>query len=69
MFVFSSICSETLSYIQQSVGNFPDVESLRERMIKLQERIMDMDIIVETTKENIDKVRQDSHYQSQCLCL
>lgn len=57
MFVLSSICGETLSSIQESIGDFPDVGTVRERMMKLQERVSDMDSIVETTKENVNKVR------------
>lgn len=58
MFVLSSICGETLSSIQESIGDFPDVGTVRERMTKLQERVSDMDRIVETTKENVNKVRR-----------
>lgn len=58
MFVLSSICGETLSSIQESIGDFPDVGTVRERMTKLQERVSDMDSIVETTKGNVNKVRR-----------
>lgn len=34
------------------------MDPIRERLITLQERIMDLDIKVETIKDNADKVKQ-----------
>ncbi|XP_046676227.1 laminin subunit alpha-1 isoform X3 [Homalodisca vitripennis] len=56
-------CEETLAHVQRNTGDFPDVDSLRERLTELQERVMDLDLLLSTIRNNANKaskITQDS---------
>ncbi|XP_054282487.1 laminin subunit alpha-1 [Macrosteles quadrilineatus] len=51
----NKFCSKTLEDLPQIIGHFSDVEVLKQRLSDVQEKVMDLDIIVASVKDNINK--------------